>query len=553
MVSNSSLREEPLQAGGSEERQVLTYEEALVLVGTGRVQRRMLLLCGLANASDAVELLCVSLVLPAVGPDGASLRLSVPQLASLSAALFWGAMVGTLVWGALSDAIGRRKSLSLAMAVAGSFGLLSATAGSFGTLVLCRTLAGIGVGGSIPVVYAWLSEWLTTEARGRYMVLLASSWMVGSICTALAGLAVVPRHPVNGWRWFLALAALPSAVCCVWAHMTAPESPRWLLSRGRSEEALALLRKAAADNGREGAIPVHATLSKPKAGADAASGSLVEMLKVQGKAIVSLFSPPLRKISLPLCLVWFGISLGWYGTVLWFPEYFKSRAAAANIAPPGPPPAPGAPPPHLDASPFTAQLAVAASNLPGNLVSMWSVDALGRRMTLASSLAAGALAALAFAFMPANAGQGGALAAACAFNALSVGAWNALECYSAELLPTSVRASGLGVFSAAGKFGSIAGQMVNGALLPVAQWAPLLPGVGTMLLAAVLVMRMSTETRGRAMMDDVPNESTRDAGGSDDGDGAAGDDETGVVRHASDVQDVELTHLLSKHGDVDRT
>ena len=551
MVSTCSLREEALSAGDAEEPQALTYDEALALVGTGTVQRRMLLLCGLANASDAVELLCVSLVLPAVGPDGASLRLSVPQLAGLSAALFWGAMVGTLAWGVLSDAIGRRRSLSLAMAVAAGFGLLSSAAGSFGTLVLCRTLAGIGVGGSIPVVYAWLSEWLSTEARGRYMVLLASSWMVGSICTALAGLIVVPSHPVNGWRWFLAIAAVPSAVCCVWAHMTAAESPRWLLSRGRGEEAMALLRKAAAENGREGAIPLHATLSRPRAGADPASGSMADMLKVQGKAIASLFSHPLRKTSLPLCLVWFGISLGWYGTVLWFPEFFKSRAAAASITPPGPPPAPGAPPPHLDSSPFTAQLAVAASNLPGNLVSMWSVDTLGRRLTLASSLAAGALAALAFAFMPANAGQGGALAAACAFNALSVGAWNALECYSAELLPTSVRASGLGVLSAAGKFGSIAGQTINGMLLPVAQWAPLLPGVGSMLLAAVLVMRMSTETKGKAMMDDVLDESAHGGGGgSDDGGDGAGDDERGVVRHASDI---ELTHLLGKLGGSDRT
>jgi MFS family permease len=310
-----------LPRGDCSEELVLSYEEALALVGTGVFQRRTLWLCGLGNAADAVELLVVSLVLPAVGPDGASLRLSVPQLASLSAALFWGAMVGTLAWGVFSDAVGRRKALSAAMAIAAGFGLLSAVAGSFATLVLCRTLAGIGVGGSIPVVYAWLSEVLTPAARGKYMVLLASSWMVGSICTAIAGLAIVPSHPVTGWRWFLAFAALPSAICGLWAQFAAPESPRWLLSRGRGEEAMALLRKAAIVNGCEGAIPPHATLALPSArvaSADAPRGSA--LLASQWRTISSLFSRPMRATSLALCFVWFGISCGWYGTVLWFPE-----------------------------------------------------------------------------------------------------------------------------------------------------------------------------------------------------------------------------------------
>jgi hypothetical protein len=113
----------------------LSYDAALDAVGTGAFTTRMTLLCGLGNAADAIELLSVSLVLPAVGPDGrGSLRLSLQQLATLSAALFWGALVGTLACGVLSDALGRQKALSCAMAVAGVFGLLSALTTSFGAL-----------------------------------------------------------------------------------------------------------------------------------------------------------------------------------------------------------------------------------------------------------------------------------------------------------------------------------------------------------------------------------------------------------------------------------
>jgi MFS family permease len=151
----------------------LSYDAALDAVGTGAFTTRMTLLMGLGNAADAVELLSVSLILPAVGPDGrGALRLSVPQLAQLSAALFWGALVGTLAAGVLSDGMGRRRALTAAMAVAGVFGLLSAAATSYGGLLFCRVLCGVGVGGSIPVVFGFLAEVLPTAARGRHMCAL---------------------------------------------------------------------------------------------------------------------------------------------------------------------------------------------------------------------------------------------------------------------------------------------------------------------------------------------------------------------------------------------
>jgi len=481
---------------------LLSFDEALAACGTGRAQRSLLLLCGLGNAADAVELLAVSLVLPAVGPDGrGALRLTLPQLALLSSSLFWGALVGTLAWGFLSDSVGRKRSLALSMAVAGTFGLLSAFATSFAALLLLRTLAGVGVGGSVPVVFAYLSEFLPTATRGRYMCLLASFWMVGSIATALAGLALVPRHPVHGWRVFLACASLPSLACALWSWRSAPESPRFLLVQRRGTEAMAVLRSVAAQNGRLHALPQHAQLIMaplPKAGAAQAAPAQAQL-----RALRSLFAPPLRRTTVAVMFVWCAISFGWYGTVLWFPEYFAAREEAAS---PAPAPQPGAGAQPLSSTPFTSQLAVAASNLPGNLLSVWLIDRVGRRATLAASLAGGAAAALLFAFAPG--GRGGlALGAACAFNGVSVGAWNALDTYSAEVLPTAVRTTGLGIFSAAGRLGSIWAQLVNGALLPLSQWAPLVPGAGVMLAAAFCVMvQLPTETAGRALRDDVAQE-----------------------------------------------
>lgn len=128
-----ALASAPADGGEGGAAAPLSYDAALDLAGVGAFTTRMTLLCGLGNAADAVELLAVSLVLPAVGPDGrGALRLSLPQMAALSSALFWGALVGTVAWGVLSDALGRRKALAAAMAVAGGFGLLSALTTTFG-------------------------------------------------------------------------------------------------------------------------------------------------------------------------------------------------------------------------------------------------------------------------------------------------------------------------------------------------------------------------------------------------------------------------------------
>jgi hypothetical protein len=286
-------------------------------------------------------------------------------------------------------------------------------------------------------------------------------------------------------------------VCAVLTWRFAPESPRYLLVHGRGGEALAVLRAAAARNGRPDALPPGATLRAPpqrssssSSSATTSSSDVATALRDAGAAAATslraALSPPLRATTLPMCAVWFGISWGWYGTVLWFPVYFAQRNKAADagdsvsFAPP--PPLMGTTrPAPLDARPFADQLAVALANLPGNALSLVLIDRLGRRATLAASLVAGALAALAFAFVPRRA-AGAALAAACAFNGASVGAWNALDTYSAELMPTSVRTTGLGLMSAAGRMGAIAAQLVNGRLLEVSLAAPLLPGAAIMFL-----------------------------------------------------------------------
>lgn len=105
----------------------------------------------------------------------------------LTASLFAGMMVGGWVWGVLSDRFGRRTVLLAAMLLNGGAGMASAGASSFGAFLAWRICSGIGVGGSIPVVFSYFCEFLPMQRRGAMLVGLAAFWMVGSIlCAGMA-------------------------------------------------------------------------------------------------------------------------------------------------------------------------------------------------------------------------------------------------------------------------------------------------------------------------------------------------------------------------------
>ena len=127
-------------------------ERASISVGTW--QRLQVLVCALGVSSEAAEVLCISYILPSLPDD--FVASSVWSKSGLSAAVFAGMLLGGTVFGFAADAtsVGRRPCLLAATALNCAFGIIAAAAPSFGALVAARTIAGVGVGGSVPVVFA---------------------------------------------------------------------------------------------------------------------------------------------------------------------------------------------------------------------------------------------------------------------------------------------------------------------------------------------------------------------------------------------------------------
>ena len=117
------------------------YETALGLTGYGVFHYWLMLVCGWANASDAVEILCISFLLPSAECD---LQLTPARKGWLSAILFVGMMLGGYVWGSLGDTIGRRRVLMNAMIVNAVAGFISSFSQDYYFFLLLRFISGVG-------------------------------------------------------------------------------------------------------------------------------------------------------------------------------------------------------------------------------------------------------------------------------------------------------------------------------------------------------------------------------------------------------------------------
>jgi MFS transporter, putative metabolite transport protein len=157
----------------------------------------------------------------------------------LGASTFMGAVVGLLVFGDLSDRVGRRSIFVINLVFFVVFAIGSALVTNITWLFIMRILVGVGVGMDIPTSTAYLAEIAPAKQRGAILgSLLNVMWILGAMTSTLLAIPLVAYFGDDAWRWMLGLAAIPAALILL-ARQGLPESPRWLLARGRVDEARA--------------------------------------------------------------------------------------------------------------------------------------------------------------------------------------------------------------------------------------------------------------------------------------------------------------------------
>ncbi len=166
---------------------------------------------------------------------------------------FLGMLIGAFVFGRLADRIGRRPVLFAAIILDAVFGVASAFAPDLQWLYVARFLTGVGVGGTLPVDYAMMAEFLPSDRRGRWLVLLEGFWAVGTVALAFLALAAGSQGG-EAWRTIFFVTGLPALIGVV-LRFYVPESPLYLSRKGKSAEARQVLQRVAKANGNATEIP----------------------------------------------------------------------------------------------------------------------------------------------------------------------------------------------------------------------------------------------------------------------------------------------------------
>src|ERR1700731_739022 len=194
-----------------------------------------MLLIGTGMFFDGFGIYVAATVLGATLKSGFS---TMSQNAQFMSVTFVGMMLGSFLTGFLGDRYGRRFTYQANLAIFGLASIASAFAPSMGVLTLLRFVIGVGLGAENVVGYSTLTEFIPPQARGKWLGGMSVFVVTGLPAAGLVGTLIIP---IFGWRAMFVIGGLGALV--VWYLRKAlPESPRWLESVGRYDEADALLQ-----------------------------------------------------------------------------------------------------------------------------------------------------------------------------------------------------------------------------------------------------------------------------------------------------------------------
>ncbi|CAE7655062.1 svop-1, partial [Symbiodinium microadriaticum] len=178
-------------------------------------------------------------------------------------------------------------------------GFLSGFSPNYLSLLLLRGAVGFGLGSS-SVPFDLLAEFLPASRRGSFLIYIEYFWTVGSVMVAGSAWLLLSRF---SWRVLTYITAIPVSLACLGSIPLLPESPRWLLTQGRAEEAERIILSAVKMNGAK--ISAGIGLSKP----------IVDDMESRG-SIMDLCSVKTLRVSIPLCILWCSFGMAYYATIL---------------------------------------------------------------------------------------------------------------------------------------------------------------------------------------------------------------------------------------------
>jgi len=378
------------------------------------IHLRIVVALGIAWILDGFESTVTGPVLANVAHE---LHFSTSSAAWVNPIYTMGMLAGALIFGPLADRLGRRRLFLVTLAVYGIATVLTGFAWDFTSLALFRFLTGIGIGGEYGAINSAIEEFIPPLYRGRVDGLINASWNIGAIVASGAAFVALGALPTGAWRavfWFGAIVA----VGVLFVRNTVPESPRWLLARGRVAEARAIVGKLF---GKEPAVAegAPAVAPVPPAGFLAQIGQLWQRTPAR-----MLFS---FALNLAQVMPYYGILA--IGGIAIFPAVGITGKSIPLL-----------------------YLVSAGTSLCGQVVMAYLCDAWGRRPTLLTAFAGAAVLSGVLALAHTTTAF---VTAFLIFGMFSASCGAGAYVVISEIFPTDLRATGIGLSVAVGRLGAI--------------------------------------------------------------------------------------------------
>lgn len=478
-------------------------DDALLNLGFGKYQSFILLYAGLGWISEAMEVMLLSFVGPAVQTEW---KLSSTKESLITTVVFAGMLVGAYSWGVVSDRFGRRRGFLFTAMITSMAGLCSALAPNYILLLICRFLVGVGVGGG-PVLLAWFLEFVPAPRRGTWLITFQGFWTVGTVVEAGLAWIIMPRW---GWRWLLGFSALPAFLLLIF-YALVPESPRFLILKGDKQGAMKILESVSKCNKTElpsgilctdieieqfGGLPPERKPLLPIAQEPEARATSDSHTGIR-ESLSMLLSPKLIRSTLLLWVVFFGNAFTYYGLVLLTTELNKTdstchlrQLGAEEVA---------------DIN-YRNVFITSFAEIPGLVLAAGIVDKLGRKKSMATLLFLCVIFMLPLTF---HQPEGFTTTLLFGARACMMGSFTLMFLYAPEIYPTVVRSTGVGLGSSMARIG---GMIAPGVAITLVhgchETLSILLFAGVVLIAGICTLLFPIETMGRELTDSFFDSST---------------------------------------------
>ena len=369
---------------------------------------------------------------------------TIPQNLQFISLTFVGMTIGALVTGFVGDRFGRRFTYQINLLIFGLASLAAAFAQDINQLIFCRFVQGLGLGAEIVVGYSTLTEFVPPKTRGRWLSFMVFLVVAGFPATALLGYLIIPTW---GWRPMFVIAGVGSLV--VWyLRKNLPESPRWLESKGRLEEAEALLQAIEKEAATAGPLPPPAT-----------------PVAIPPVSAAAMLRPPLLQRMIVGSWVLITINTLIFGFVIFLPQFFLRQGLTIT-----------------QSLGYTVVLAV--GSLVGCTVGAYTADVIGRRWSIIGASIVTIVTG--WTYVNFNAASDPAIVLSVGFVlivAIYVQTALLFGVYTPELFPTEIRLRANGICNTLGRAATVVSPFVVGWLFQNYK----LPGVIGLMIGLVVI------------------------------------------------------------------